>query len=99
MKDDNNPDTNQDETKVLGDINPTRREHSSGQSSSSGADRADDFEPSGRAGSPGASDTTPDRAGSRDVTEGVTGGTSVGGARNTRTGSGAAGSDLGNRPE
>ena len=97
---DNTSDNNQDDTKILGDINPERREHSSGQSTPSGSDdRADDFEPSGRAGSPGASDTTPERSGSRDVTEGVTGGTAVGGARNVRTTSGAAGSDLGNRPE
>ena len=66
---------NQDDTKILGDINP-RREHSSGQSpASSGDDRADDFAPSGQAGNPGASDHTPDLSGSRDVTEGVTGGT------------------------
>ena len=38
-------------------------------------------------------------AGSRDVTEGTTGGAEVGGTRNFRTGTGATGSDLGNRPE
>ena len=40
-------------------------------------------------------------SGSRDVTEGVTGGTGteVGGTRNFRQGTGATGSDIGNRPE
>jgi len=39
--------------------------------------------------------------GSRDVTEGVTGGTGTetGGSRNYRTGTGATGGDIGNRPE
>lgn len=39
--------------------------------------------------------------GSRDVTEGVTGGlgTEVGGTRNYRQGTGATGGDIGNRPE
>ena len=40
-------------------------------------------------------------SGSRDVTEGVTGGlgTETGGTRNYRTGTGATGGDIGNRPE
>lgn len=40
-------------------------------------------------------------AGSRDVTEGVTGGlgTEVGGTRNSRQGAGHTGGDSGNRPE
>ena len=39
--------------------------------------------------------------GSRDVTEGVTGGTGTetGGSRNYRSGTGATGGDIGNRPE
>jgi len=39
--------------------------------------------------------------GSRDVTEGVTGGlgTEVGGSRNYRQGTGASGGDIGHRPE
>ena len=39
--------------------------------------------------------------GSRDVTEGTTGGTGAetGGTRNYRTGTGATGTDIGNRPE
>jgi hypothetical protein len=40
-------------------------------------------------------------SGSRDVTEGTTGGlgTETGGTRNFRTGTGATGGDIGNRPE
>lgn len=40
-------------------------------------------------------------SGSRDVTEGTTGGTGteVGGTRNFRQGTGATGGDIGNRPE
>jgi hypothetical protein len=40
-------------------------------------------------------------SGSRDVTEGVTGGTGTetGGTRNFRQGTGATGGDIGNRPE
>ncbi len=42
-----------------------------------------------------------EHSGSRDVTEGVTGGTGTetGGTRNYRTGTGATGGDIGNRPE
>jgi len=41
-----------------------------------------------------------EHSGSRDVTEGVTGGTGTetGGTRNYRTGTGATGGDIGNRP-
>lgn len=40
-------------------------------------------------------------SGSRDVTEGTSGGTGteVGGSRNYRSGTGATGGDIGNRPE
>ena len=42
-----------------------------------------------------------EHAGTREVTEGVTGGlgTETGGTRNYRTGTGATGGDIGNRPE
>jgi hypothetical protein len=42
-----------------------------------------------------------EHSGSRDVTEGVTGGlgTETGGTRNYRSGTGATGGDIGNRPE
>ena len=38
-------------------------------------------------------------SGSRDVTEGTTVGVETGGTRNYRSGGGAVGSDIGNRPE
>jgi len=49
----------------------------------------------------GSNEDRRERAGARDVTEGTTGGTGteVGGSRNFRTGTGATGSDIGNRPE
>lgn len=49
----------------------------------------------------GSKDDRGERAGARDVTDGTTGGTGteVGGSRNFRTGTGATGSDIGNRPE
>jgi hypothetical protein len=42
-----------------------------------------------------------EHSGSRDITEGVTGGlgTEVGGTRNLRQGTGHTGGDIGNRPE
>ncbi len=42
-----------------------------------------------------------EHSGSRDVTEGMSGGLGpeVGGTRNYRQGSGASGADIGNRPE
>jgi hypothetical protein len=42
-----------------------------------------------------------EHSGSRDITEGVTGGlgTEVGGSRNLRQGTGHTGGDIGNRPE
>ncbi len=42
-----------------------------------------------------------EHSGSRDVTEGISGGlgTETGGTRNYRTGTGATGTDIGNRPE
>jgi hypothetical protein len=88
------------DSRILGDINPTpdhrgsvrrdrdvhvvdERGHADG--SMEGGSRHDDSEHSG----------------SRDVTEGVTGGTGTetGGTRNYRTGTGATGGDIGNRPE
>ena len=92
-----NTQNNEEDTKVLGDINPVRRERSN-PSSIDRQDRADDR----RRNSDGDPDDEKDAderpSGVRD-SEGVTGGTSVGGTRNFRTGSGASGGDLGNRPE
>jgi hypothetical protein len=78
---------------VLGDINPTpaAREHEP-------VHRDEDVDESMVGGS--RHDRT-DHPGSRDVTEGVTGGTGTetGGTRNYRQGTGATGTDIGNRPE
>ncbi len=72
---------------ILGDINPTPR----------AKEEADENEP--MAG--GSQHDRTKHPGSRDVTEGVTGGlgTETGGSRNYRTGTGATGGDIGNRPE
>jgi len=59
-------------------------------------DRTDDDD---RSAERGANDDRRERAGARDVTEGTGSGTEVGGSRNYHTGTGAAGSDIGHRPE
>jgi hypothetical protein len=88
-----------DKNSVLGDINPVEgpaaeREH----------DREPDEFKNEEADKSMVGGSRHDRtrhSGSRDVTEGTTGGlgTEVGGSRNYRTGSGATGGDIGNRPE
>ena len=80
--------------RILGDINPERPADPSRRD----AENSSETEESMVGGS------KHDRAahpGSRDVTEGVSGGTGteVGGTRNYRQGTGATGSDIGNRPE
>jgi hypothetical protein len=82
--------------KILGDINPV--------DPSPDHDRNDENDPTADESIVGGTGSKHDRtkhSGSRDVTEGVTGGTGteVGGSRNYRTGTGATGSDIGNRPE
>jgi hypothetical protein len=84
---------------ILGDINPVEPPDSSRDS-----DRhSDEFEnPEADQSMVGGSQHDRTRhSGSRDVTEGTTGGlgTEVGGSRNFRTGTGATGGDIGNRPE
>ena len=81
---------------ILGDINPkpgTEEPVASGRASGT-----EEFESSMDGGS--QHDRT-EHSGSRDVTEGTTGGlgTETGGTRNFRTGTGATGGDIGNRPE
>lgn len=85
-----------DETTVLGDIDPIK--HSSNAAGAPFHDTAnvtandEEFDPlAGRGNEPSGSR----RAGSRDVTEGP----NVSGTRNMHSTGGAAGSDLGNRPE
>jgi hypothetical protein len=77
---------------ILGDINPEKTGGGAKDESSGGSD----VEESMVGGS--QHDRTA-HSGSRDVTEGTTTGTEVGGTRNYRQGSGATGTDIGNRPE
>ena len=90
------------DSRILGDINPTP-DHSD-------ADLFRDRKPSSVEEERGQEDESMEggsqqdrttHSGSRDVTEGVTGGTGTetGGTRNYRTGTGATGGDIGNRPE
>jgi hypothetical protein len=84
---------------ILGDINPTEaaKDHLPGRD---GVDTEQGTEAEESMAGGSKHDQT-SHAGSRDVTEGVTGGlgTEVGGTRNYRQGSGATGGDIGNRPE
>jgi len=80
---------------ILGDINPISSDHVPRRGESSGDD--EDIQ----AMDGGSQHGKAQHSGSRDVTEGVTGGagTEVGGTRNFRQGSGHTGGDIGNRPE
>jgi hypothetical protein len=86
---------------ILGDINPRpgTEEHvtSGGSGSSGGSESEESFE--SMVG--GSQHDRTQHSGSRDVTEGVTGGlgTETGGTRNYRQGTGHTGGDIGNRPE
>jgi hypothetical protein len=64
-----------------------------------GSDFAEDRDPQSMSG--GSQHDRTQHSGSRDVTEGTTGGTGAetGGSRNFRSGTGATGTDIGNRPE
>jgi len=90
------------DTSILGDINPV----STGQPTGDAAKKTQHRSGTGtetdeRSMSGGSNEDRTKHAGSRDVTEGTTGGTGteVGGSRNFRTGTGATGGDIGNRPE
>jgi hypothetical protein len=80
---------------ILGDINPKpgTEEHVPGKSSRSESDRESMVG--------GSRHDRTEHSGSRDVTEGVTGGlgTETGGTRNYRQGTGHTGGDIGNRVE
>jgi len=80
---------------ILGDINPVP----SGQPHKS--DNAGDPGETDESMVGGSQHDRTEHSGSRDVTEGVTGGTGTetGGTRNYRQGTGATGTDIGNRPE
>lgn len=81
---------------ILGDINPEPSTRSRRRSSTDAANEPDTESMVG-----GSRHDRTEHSGSRDVTEGVSGGTGteVGGSRNFRQGTGATGTDIGNRPE
>jgi hypothetical protein len=83
---------------ILGDINPIPSAQRPGRLGDETIDDRVENQESMEGGSRHDQSRHP---GSRDVTEGVTGGlgTETGGTRNYRQGSGATGSDIGNRPE
>ncbi len=82
---------------ILGDIRPNKdvaHDHTAHRSGSEGEENIESMEG-------GSRHDRSQHPGSRDVTEGVTGGlgTETGGTRNYRQGTGATGGDIGNRPE
>ena len=81
---------------ILGDINP---EPSTMPRRRISADVSNEPDTESMVG--GSRHDRTEHSGSRDVTEGVSGGTGteVGGSRNFRQGTGATGTDIGNRPE
>lgn len=81
---------------ILGDINPVTRDTGRSRSGDSGDTGENEESMVG-----GSRHDRTEHSGSRDVTEGVTGGlgTETGGTRNYRSGTGATGGDIGNRPE
>jgi len=83
---------------ILGDINPNPAAHDTIIPASE-KEPFDSEENEAMVG--GSRHDRTEHSGSRDVTEGVTGGTGteVGGTRNFRQGTGATGGDIGNRPE
>jgi len=86
---------------ILGDITPEKPDRvRTGKSGTREADLERDLEQD-QSMSGGSQHDRTQHSGSRDVTEGTTGGTGaeVGGTRNYRQGSGATGTDIGNRPE
>jgi len=82
---------------ILGDINPVPN----AKDRSVGSERAGGGGENDESMEGGSRHDRTEHSGSRDVTEGVTGGlgTEVGGTRNYRQGTGVTGGDIGNRPE
>jgi hypothetical protein len=82
---------------ILGDINP----QPSGRARDESDERQRESEESEQPTGSGSQHDRTRHSGSRSVTEGVTGGlgTETGGSRNYRSGTGATGGDIGNRPE
>jgi hypothetical protein len=84
---------------ILGDIDPTPAAHDEVRRPGPADPRDSGAADESMAG--GSRHDRTEHAGSRDVTEGVTGGTGteVGGTRNYRQGTGNTSGDIGNRPE
>ncbi len=84
---------------ILGDITPKESAHDTIRRRGDGDGNESAADVDGMNG--GSQHGETEHAGSRDVTEGVTGGlgTEVGGTRNFRQGTGHTGGDIGNRVE
>jgi hypothetical protein len=84
---------------ILGDINPRPGTEEHVRSGSEGSGSGSEENTESMVG--GSQHDRARHSGSRDVTEGVTGGlgTETGGTRNYRQGTGHTGGDIGNRPE
>ncbi|MEN3336407.1 MAG: hypothetical protein V7647_83 [Acidobacteriota bacterium] len=90
-------DDNRIQSGILGDISPKAgTEDHIPSKHESGGNSEDESSMVG-----GSQHDQTEHSGSRDITEGVTGGlgTETGGSRNFRTGTGHTGGDIGNRPE
>jgi hypothetical protein len=95
------------ENGILGDINPEPNPKTANRKDGRVHDEVGDRTASETRGelqesmSGGSQEDRSHHAGSRDVSQGTTGGTGAetGGTRNFRQGSGATGTDIGNRPE
>jgi hypothetical protein len=85
---------------ILGDINPEPSARAHDERPAHRGSAHDDTDLDQSTGEGSRHDRT-QHSGSRSVTEGVTGGlgTETGGTRNYRSGTGATGGDIGNRPE
>ena len=84
---------------ILGDINPRPGTEEPVKPAKSGKSGFDEDSQESMVG--GSQHDRTEHSGSRDVTDGVTGGlgTETGGTRNYRQGTGHTGGDIGNRPE
>jgi hypothetical protein len=89
------------DSSILGDINPVSTGDQASGRNKNQRQAGTGLGSDDRSIADGSNADRTEHAGSRDVTEGTTGGTGteVGGSRNFRTGTGATGTDIGNRPE
>ena len=94
-------DDHRNDSRILGDINPTTDQSDATRVRRRPAHDVDEIGRADESMEGGSQHGDSEHSGSRDVTEGVTGGTGTetGGTRNYRTGTGATGGDIGNRPE